>query len=121
VRSVKVGEDVVVRDGVVQSDPARSFRLVTLNFLATGGDGYRFGASNPQGDGLPRLLKLDAHPRAGAALGGQVGLPPGGEQDALAEHLMQAHKTAPYAEADTPPEQDRRIQNLRRRADAVLQ
>lgn len=121
VRSVKVGNDVVVRDGVVQGDPARSFRLVTLNFLATGGDGYRFGASNPQGDGLPRLLKLDAHPRAGAALGGQVGLPPGGEQDALAEHLMQAHKTAPYAEADTPPEQDRRIQNLRRRADTVLQ
>ena len=50
-----------------------------------------------------------------------MGLPPGGEQDALAEHLMQAHKTVPYAEADTPPEQDRRIQNLRRRADAVLQ
>ena len=50
-----------------------------------------------------------------------MGLPPGGEQDALAEYLMQAHKTAPYTDADTPPEQDRRIQNLRRRADTVLQ
>jgi 2',3'-cyclic-nucleotide 2'-phosphodiesterase (5'-nucleotidase family) len=120
VRSLKVGDDVVVRDGVVQGDPNRSFRLVTLNFLATGGDGYRFGAANPQGDGLGRLLKLDAHPRAGAALGGQVGLPPGGEQDALAEHLLQRHRDTPYAEADSPPEQDTRIQNLRRRADTVL-
>jgi hypothetical protein len=109
-----------VRDGVVQGDPSRSFRLVTLNFMATGGDGYRFGAANAQGDGLPRLQKLDTHPRAGAALGGQVGLPPGGEQDALAEYLLQRHRTSPYAEADTPPEQDSRIQNLRRRADTVL-
>jgi 2',3'-cyclic-nucleotide 2'-phosphodiesterase (5'-nucleotidase family) len=121
VRSLKVGDDVVVRDGVVQGDPNRTFRLVTLNFLATGGDGYRFGATNPQGDGLARLLKLESHPRAGAALGGQVGLPPGGEQDALAEHLLQRHRDTPYAEADSPPEQDTRIQNLRRRADTVLQ
>lgn len=34
--------DTVVADGIIQGDPDRVFRLVTLNFLAEGGDAYPF-------------------------------------------------------------------------------
>lgn len=121
VRSVRVGSDVIVRDGVVQGDPQRVIRVVTLNFLATGGDGYKFGATGRAGEGLGNLLKLEADPRAAAALGGRVSLPPGGEQDALAEYLRDRHDSAPYAITDTDAAADTRIQNLARRADGVLQ
>ena len=120
VRSVRVGADVIVRDGVVQGDAQRTIRVVTLNFLATGGDGYKFGATGRAGEGLANLLKLEADPRAAAALGGRMSLPAGGEQDALAEYLRDRHDSAPYATADTDAAADTRIQNLARRADKVL-
>ncbi len=34
--------DVVVKDGQLVGDPSRTFRMVTLGFLAGGGDGYPF-------------------------------------------------------------------------------
>ena len=120
VRSVRVGADVIVRDGVVQGDAQRTIRVVTLNFLATGGDGYKFGATGRAGEGLAKLLKLEADPRSASALGGRVSLPAGGEQDALAEYLRDRHDSAPYAAADTDAAADTRIQNLARRADKVL-
>jgi len=120
VRSVRVGADVIVRDGVVQGDAQRTIRVVTLNFLATGGDGYKFGATGRAGEGLAKLLKLEADPRSASALGGRVSLPAGGEQDALAEYLRDRHDSAPYATADTDASADSRIQNLARRADKVL-
>jgi 2',3'-cyclic-nucleotide 2'-phosphodiesterase (5'-nucleotidase family) len=121
VRSLKVGSDVVVRDGVVQGNPNRTFRLVTLNFLATGGDSYKFGATDTTtGAGLPNLLKLEVAPGSATALGGQVSLPAGGEQDAMAEYLKQSFGTTPYAVPDTPASADTRIQNLQKRSDAVL-
>ncbi len=120
VRSVRVGADVIVRDGVVQGDAQRTIRVVTLNFLATGGDGYKFGATGRAGEGLAKLLKLEADPRSASALGGRVSLPAGGEQDALAEYLRDRHDSVPYAAADTDASADTRIQNLARRADKVL-
>lgn len=40
--------DVVVRNGEVVGNPARSIRMVTLDFMASGGDGYPFTSlSNP--------------------------------------------------------------------------
>jgi 5'-nucleotidase/UDP-sugar diphosphatase len=120
IRSVKVGDDTVVRDGVVQGNPNRVFRLVTLNFLATGGDGYRFGANNSAGDGLPGLLKLEDDARSSAALGGQVALTAGGEQDALAEFLKSRFAITPFSTSDKPASQDLRIQNLSLRSDTVL-
>jgi hypothetical protein len=121
VRSLKVGSDVVVRDGVVQGDANRTFRLVTLNFLAGGGDGYKFGASDHRtGAGLIRLRRLEAEAASATALGGAVNLPAGGEQDALAEYLKQSFATTPYAVPDAPARADARIQNLRQRSDSVL-
>jgi 2',3'-cyclic-nucleotide 2'-phosphodiesterase (5'-nucleotidase family) len=121
VRSLKIVNDVLVRNGVLQGDPNRTFRLVTLNFLATGGDGYKFGATDSAGAGLSGLRKLEAEPASATALGGGVILPVGGEQDALAEYLKKFHSSTPYGVADTPAAQDLRIQNLSKRSDTVLE
>ena len=94
---------------------------MTLNFLATGGDSYKFGATDSAGAGLVNLRKLDAaDSNAALALGAGVNLPAGGEQDALAEYLKKFHATVPFDVKDTPAAQDLRIQNLSKRSDTVL-
>ena len=119
VRSLKVGNDVLVRGGQVQGDPNRTFRLVTLNFLATGGDSYKFGATGSAGAGLVNLRKLEGEAASAAALGGGVNLFAGGEQDALAEYLKKFHATVPFNVRDTLAADDLRIQNLSKRIDTV--
>ncbi len=106
--------DIVVTNGNLVGDPDRTFRMVTLGFLASGGDGYPFDTlSNPD----RRDLALgDADPRTGVA----TFAPDGSEQDALAEHLAANFSTLPFAQIDGPRELDRRIQNLNFRADTVL-
>lgn len=124
VRTVKVGADLVVQNGAVVGNAARTFRLVTLNFLATGGDGYPFGATDTNGAGLANLLKLDdAAQNAATRAGGRFDLVPGGEQDAFAEYLGQFFPKGGtgYRVADTPKSGDLRIQNLSARTDTVAQ
>lgn len=100
------GRDVVVRNGQVQGDPRRTFRLVTLDFLANGGDDYPFPRlSNPN--------RVNLAPSSGITFD-----TPGSEQDALARYLRQI---GVFTQADTPPAQDTRIQNLSARPDTVLQ
>ncbi|QVL52832.1 MAG: esterase-like activity of phytase family protein [Cyanobium sp. M30B3] len=107
--------DVVVRDGAVVGDPARSIRMVTLNFLAGGGDGYPFTSlTNPN---RLDLTASDSAPRTGVA----TFAADGSEQDALAEFLAANHSPEnPYAEADTAQALDTRLQNLAVRSDAVI-
>lgn len=112
-------QDVVVRGGQLVGDTARTFRMVTLDFLANGGDGYPFGSlSNPD-----RIdLKLgETDPRTGVALFAVDG----SEQDALAEYLAAtfpvSDPTRAFAAADVPPELDTRLQNLNFRDDGVLE
>jgi hypothetical protein len=100
------GRDVVVRNGQVQGDPRRTFRLVTLDFLANGGDDYPF----PR---LSNLNRVNLAPSSGITFD-----TPGSEQDALARYLRQI---GVFTEPDTPPAQDTRIQNLSARPDTVLQ
>jgi 2',3'-cyclic-nucleotide 2'-phosphodiesterase (5'-nucleotidase family) len=106
--------DVVVRAGAIVGDPNRTFRMVTLNFLAGGGDGYPF----PQGDSANRvdLAQADDAPRTGNASFAADGT----EQDALAEYLFDNFLNTPFSEADTPREFDQRLQNLAFRADTVI-
>jgi len=106
--------DVVIQNGQVVGDPTRTFRMVTLNFLASGGDGYPFTTlSNPN-----RVdLALDAAaPRTGTA----TFAADGSEQDALAEYLTANFGTTPFSQVDTTRELDQRIQNLNFRADTVI-
>jgi 2',3'-cyclic-nucleotide 2'-phosphodiesterase (5'-nucleotidase family) len=107
-----VSTDVIVRNGALMGDPARSFRMVTLNFLAGGGDSYPF----PSFSGLNRTDLLQATSSGPATFS-----PNGSEQDALAEYLLATTSlAAPYAKADTTPAFDQRIQNLAQRVDTVV-
>ena len=133
VRSVSLVDEnehviaVVVADGDVVADAPAAIRMVTLSFLigtansgAPGGfnrpDGFRFAeyiAANPafanridlSPDNLPAD---DAATRTGAANFTDDGF----EQDALAEYFAANFSDTPYAQADTAPAQDQRIQNL---------
>ncbi|NKB17039.1 MAG: hypothetical protein HC770_01140, partial [Pseudanabaena sp. CRU_2_10] len=106
--------DVVVRNGAIVGDPNRTFRMVTLNFLAGGGDGYPFptGASANRVD----LAQVPTAPRTGDA----TFAPDGSEQDALAEFLFDNFRATPFNEADTGRDLDERIQNLASRSDTVI-
>jgi 2',3'-cyclic-nucleotide 2'-phosphodiesterase (5'-nucleotidase family) len=90
-----------------------TFRIVTLGFLAGGGDGYPF----PQGDSANRVNLIDELTAAGTA----GFATPGTEQDALAEYLAANFGNGnAYDEADTAAAEDLRIQNLAFRSDNVL-
>lgn len=127
--------DTVVENGAVVGDANRTYRMVTLNFLAgntqtEGGDGYpffRFIRENPT---LANRIDLTGEPAtADVNRNGQIDSPvalpagqfsfaaTGTEQDALAEFLAE---TGTFAQQDTPTAQDTRIQNLGVRADTVL-
>lgn len=101
----------LVRDGEISGDASQEFRIVTLNFLAGGGDGYPF----PQGESANRvdLAQGDA-----ARTGDATFADDGTEQDALAEYLDDLD--APFDEADSSPAGDTRIQNLNFRDDTVF-
>ncbi|MEL6463014.1 MAG: 5'-nucleotidase C-terminal domain-containing protein, partial [Cyanobacteria bacterium J06621_15] len=105
--------DVIAEDGELQGDASRTFRIVTLNFLAGGGDGYPF----PTGDSANRVdLVVDNAPLTGAA----TAAPDGSEQDALAEYLAENFSETPFDIEDVSEEFDTRIQNLEFREDTVL-
>ncbi|MCA6116505.1 choice-of-anchor I family protein [Bradyrhizobium sp. WSM 1738] len=133
VRSVSLVDEnehviaVVVADGEVVADAPAAIRMVTLSFLigganpnAPGGfnrpDGFRFAeyiAANPafanRVDLSPDNLPADdVAARTGIAKFTDDGF----EQDALAEYLAANFSDTPYAQADTAPAQDQRIQNL---------
>lgn len=112
--------DVLVRDGVMVGDAAATLRVVTLGFMADGGDGYpfptegtdRLDLSDLDGDGVE---DAQADGAATFALNGT-------EQDAFAEYLAANFATAEtaYDIEDTGYGGDDRIQNLDYRADTVI-
>jgi len=104
--------EVVVQDSEIVGDASRTFRLVTLGFLAGGGDGFPF----PDTDRVDLDLDDDA-PRTGVA----TFAPDGSEQDALAEFLADNFGADnPFSMAETDPADDLRIQNLAFREDTVI-
>ena len=102
--------DVLVRDGAVAGDAARPVRLVTLNFLADGGDGYPLNTL-----GTDRRDLFAAGTDTGFTVEGR-------EQQAFADYIAAEYGTPDraYALAETPPALDERVQNLAFRADTVL-
>ncbi|BAZ54322.1 5'-Nucleotidase domain protein (plasmid) [Nostoc sp. NIES-4103] len=105
--------DIVIKNGNLVGDPNRTFRTVTLTFLATGGDGYPF----PQTQRVDLISKdTDPSKRTGLA----TFAPNGSEQDALAEYLAANFRQTPFTQKDVPPAEDSRIQNLKYRQDVVL-
>lgn len=101
--------DTVVENGDFVGDPSRTFRMVTLNFLAGGGDGYPF----PQGESANRVdlvTEDSANPTPASRTGDATFAPDGSEQDALAEYLLDNFSASnPFSAADTPIAEDTRI------------
>lgn len=105
------GPEVVYAQGAFTPEvAARTYRLVTLGFLADGGDAYPFaGLSAPNRNNL-------------ATASGNSFNTPGGEQNAFSSHMANRYpRTAPYSVADTAASADSRIQNLSLRADGLPQ
>ncbi|MBW4645686.1 MAG: choice-of-anchor I family protein [Goleter apudmare HA4340-LM2] len=124
--------DIIIQDGKLVGDPSRTFRIVTLNFLAgtnnaniLGGDNYpfpKFISDNPTlanrvdlrgetTDDVNRNGKIDtALPLTPGAFTFAAA---GSEQDALAEYLKAVYGNTPYNIADEGFRPDRpRIINL---------
>lgn len=106
--------DILVRGGALVGDPSRTIRMVTLDFLASGGDGYPFASlANPN--------RVNITDTAATPTGAATFAPNGSEQDALAEFLAANHTAAnPFTAADTAQALDTRLQNLAVRSDAVI-
>ncbi|CTQ59849.1 5'-nucleotidase C-terminal domain-containing protein [Roseibium album] len=112
----------IVRDGAIVGDPAESFRMVTLNFLANAGDEILSTLSNPN---RVDLIDLDANGVADDIFSGDATFAADGtEQDALAEYLDDNFNPAKggtaYNEGDTGPDTDGRIQNITFREDTIF-
>jgi hypothetical protein len=131
--------DIVVKDGVLVGDANRTFRTVTLNFLATqqgsnavGGDFYPFPVFVKENAGLANRVDLRGETTVDLNLNGQIdaalAIPAGkftfaatgSEQDALAEFLGDRFNTVPFNAADVKPLQDTRVQNLSVRQDGIF-
>lgn len=113
--------------GVAQAAASNTYQIVTLNFLANGGDDYPFdslsapnrrqiyssvGFGDPDVDDndlpdFPVLNACDAGMQSSFSY-------TGGEQDALAEYFLAnfPSTTTPFNVAETAPADDRRIQDL---------
>lgn len=104
--------DVLLRNGQLVGDAAREIRIVTLNFLANGGDGYPFPTL-----GRDRVDLVQPGVRDGAAAFADTGT----EQDALAEYLAArfATRETAFDRPDTDEPFDLRIQNSLVRQDVV--
>lgn len=92
-------DDVVVENGNVQGDDTRSFNMVTLSYLGTGGDGYPFPCTD---DSCSNQTPLESN--MGASDPGLASfVTDGTEQDALAEYLLQSYPDTDnaYAEKDS--------------------
>jgi 2',3'-cyclic-nucleotide 2'-phosphodiesterase (5'-nucleotidase family) len=114
----------VVSGGAVLPTAPATITLVTLNFLAQGGDGYPFKAN---ADNFRFLLTTGGLSAAideslSFTAAGVVPVNILGEQAALSSHLQARYATAPsaYNLAETTPALDTRIQSTAVRTDTVL-
>ena len=119
--------DRVVEDGALAGDPERLIKVVTLDFLANGGDSYPFpvpttgrfdlaGESGQLNAPDPSFPDTNGNGFLDEAVQTDPGLADfartGSEQDALAEYLAHFYSDTPFDQAETPPIEDQRIQDL---------
>ena len=116
IRSLKVGSEEVVRNGAIVGVGTRTFRLVTLSFLAGRGDGYPFPATLTNKTEL--ATTMTSATAGGAASTTTATL--GSEQDAFMKYMKSQYGTTAYNTPDTLETADLRIQNLSKRTDTVL-
>lgn len=130
--------DTIVKDGVLVGNANRTFRMVTLNFLAgtsttatLGGDNYPFPTFVKQNPTLANRVDLrgetvdvNGNGKIDAPLDLAAGkftfAAPGTEQDAFAEYLGDRFSTTAFKQADVAASKDTRIQNLSQRQDSIF-
>ena len=103
--------DTIVRNGVVYGDTSRTIKVVTLDFLAGGGDSYPFVANGFNRINLDTAFKDSLYAKFQAN---------GTEQDAFADYMYAKHNSTPYAVRDTNLLGDNRIQLLNARQDGIF-
>lgn len=104
--------DVLVANGRLVGSAEETLKVVTLGFLADGGDGYPLG----EGRYTSRVDLMDAFTDDGVFTFAANGA----EQDAFAEYMAAMFSETPFSQAETPASEDLRIQNLSVRQDAVF-
>jgi 2',3'-cyclic-nucleotide 2'-phosphodiesterase (5'-nucleotidase family) len=112
-----VVQDVLVVNGELVGDLSANIKIVTLGFMADGGDGYPFSEFlelNPQA--VARIDLMEAQVGEGLANEAAAGT----EQDAFAEYMLSQFSDRAFDQVDTEKTQDQRIQNLAYREDDVL-
>lgn len=114
-------KDTIVRNGMLFGDTSRTYKVVTLNFLANpssqgspvGGDGYPFPSNISARVDLDTAIKTTGTSNFAVI---------GSEQDAFAEYMLAKHNTNAnaYAVRDTSIVGDKRIQLLNARKDDIF-
>lgn len=104
--------DVLVANGRLVGNGEETVKVVTLGFLADGGDGYPLGEGRYQ----DRVDLMDAFVDDGQFTFADKGT----EQDAFAEYMASMFSETAFSEEETPASEDLRIQNLNERIDAIF-
>jgi len=127
--------DVLVKDSQLQGNKDRSIRIVTLSFLADGGDGYPLGDFIKANPTFANRVDLIGETDKDLNLNGKIDAPvdsakfdpgkanfatSGTEQDAFAEYLGANFSNSAFNIPDVGPELDTRIQRLNVREDGVF-
>ncbi|MEO1652003.1 MAG: alkaline phosphatase D family protein, partial [Bacteroidota bacterium] len=105
VKSITIldNNEEILKNGEFLADPETRIKIVTLDFIAAGNDGYTVFTEAASRTDLEDVLT-----EAGVA----TFAAPGSEQDALAEYFAANFASTPFNTADTPVEEDARIVNL---------
>ena len=128
-------KEVLVNNGQLQGNKDRGIRIVTLGFLADGGDSYPFANFIQANPTFANRVDLIGEKDKDLNLNGRIDGPidaakfdsgkasfaaSGTEQDAFAEFLVANFANSPFNSADTAPALDTRIQSLNARQDGVF-
>ncbi len=105
--------DVIAANGRLVGSAEETVKVVTLGFLADGGDGYPLGEDSYQN----RVDLMSAFEDDGLFDFADKGT----EQDAFAEYMANMFSETPFSEEETPASEDLRIQNLGERTDAIFE
>ncbi|MGP9634190.1 DUF4214 domain-containing protein [Halomonas sp. AOP43-A1-21] len=103
--------DVLAANGRLVGSAEETVKVVTLGFMADGGDGYPL-----ENRYVDRIDLVDSYDLEGKFDFAEKGT----EQDAFAEYMGAMFSETPFSEAETSASEDLRIQNLAVRDDAVF-
>ncbi len=106
--------EIIAADGQIIGNPNRTFRVVTLDFLAGGGDNYPFNTL------ATSRMNLDTATAIKNAVSTASFSGVGTEQDAFAEFMKAKYSSNAYNQVEDTITLDQRIQQIVYRTDSVL-